>query len=163
MGCTVGQGVETRCNTHHRGQGPRLSRRVVLFEDFSHPGKSFRRLPTQRIAHSKQAGVSLVNEQYPSDCIIFRYLVRPEQPQYTVAGHHEARAVEGASTSTATSAESLQLKPEKGQAFVTPSQTEGSDESAAARQLELAAQKAAIERANHARAANVAAKAQGRS
>ena len=100
----------------------------------------------------------LVNEKYPSDCIIFRYLVRPEQPQYAVAGHHETREAERASSSTKTSAQSLQLKPEKAQPIVTPSQSEGSDELAAARQLEVAAQKAAIERAKHARAANAEAK-----
>ena len=75
-----------------------------------------------------------------------------------MAGHHEAREMEEVSSSTATSAKSLQLKPEKAQPFVTPSQTEGSDELAAARQLEVAAQKATIEQANHARAANADAK-----
>ena len=71
-----------------------------------------------------------------------------------MAGQYEAREIDRNSNSTATSAKSLQLKPEKRQPIVTPSQTEGSDELAAARQLEEAAQKAAIERAELARAAN---------
>ena len=96
----------------------------------------------------------MVNERYPSDCIIFRYLVRPDQPQYLVAGYQQAMQAEQASASATSSAKSLPLKPDKAGPFVTPSQTEGSDELAAARQLELAAQKTEAERAIHAGPSN---------
>ncbi|KAK3176330.1 hypothetical protein OEA41_007653 [Lepraria neglecta] len=35
----------------------------------------------------------LVNETYPSDCIIYRFLVNPNQHQYRITGHEEAQAI----------------------------------------------------------------------
>ena len=71
----------------------------------------------------------LVNEVYPSDCLIFKALVNPKQPQYRVSGHEDALIVQQSPTAAASSEASLQVKPEKGDIrppTQTPSRTEDS-------------------------------------
>ena len=71
----------------------------------------------------------LVNEVYPVDCLIFKALINPEQPQYRVSGHEDALIVQQSPTAAASSEASLQLKPEKGNTRLptqTPSRSEDS-------------------------------------
>ena len=78
----------------------------------------------------------LVNEVYPADCLIFKALVNPEQPQYRVSGHEDALIVQQSSTAAASSEASLQLKPEKGdtrQPTQTPSRIEDSGQAPSSR------------------------------
>lgn len=80
--------------------------------------------------------VVLVNEVYPADCLIFKALVNPEQPQYRVSGHEDALIVQQSSTAAASSEASLQLKPEKGGTRLptqTPSRTEDSGQTPSGR------------------------------
>ena len=77
----------------------------------------------------------LVNEVYPADCLIFKALVNPEQPQYRVSGHEDALIVQQSLTA-ASSEKSLQLKPEKGGTrppTQTPSRTEESGQTPSSR------------------------------
>lgn len=72
--------------------------------------------------------VVLVNEDYPADCIRFRFVVNPQQPQYLVAGHGDATKSPLAAPSTPTK-RSLQIKRNKDQlAYLleTPSKTDES-------------------------------------
>ncbi len=67
--------------------------------------------------------VTIVNESYPSECIIFRFVVHADQAHYQVEGYKEAMAVKGSVPSTTpSSVVSLPLKPAKGE-FVKPQQT----------------------------------------
>ena len=78
----------------------------------------------------------LVNEVYPADCLIFKALVNPEQPQYRVSGHEDALIVQQSSTAAASSEASLQLKPEQGdtrQPTQTPSRIEDSGQTPSSR------------------------------
>ena len=79
----------------------------------------------------------LVNEVYPSDCLIFKALVNPEQPLYRVSGHEDALIVQQSLTAARASSEaSLQLKPEKGGTrppTQTPSRTEDSGQTPSSR------------------------------
>ena len=78
----------------------------------------------------------LVNEVYPADCLIFKALVNPEQPQYRVSGHEDALIVQESPTPAASSEASLQLKPEKGDTrppTQTPSRTEDSGQTPSSR------------------------------
>ena len=78
----------------------------------------------------------LVNEAYPSDCLIFKALVNPKQPQYRVSGHEDALIVQQSPTAAASSEASLQLKPEKGDIrppTQTPSRTEDSGQTPSSR------------------------------
>lgn len=85
-----------------------------------------------------QSGIVLVNERYPADCIIFRSLINPNQGRYQLEGQQEALQAQATPISTESSLLSLQLKPEKSKLpLKTPSRTEGSDEIAATRQLEV--------------------------
>lgn len=72
--------------------------------------------------------IVLVNEDYPADCIRFRFVINPQQPQYTLAGFEDATRL--APTAPTTPSEtSLQLKSD-GNRMVdlpdTPSRTDGS-------------------------------------
>ncbi len=76
-----------------------------------------------------QANVVLVNETYPTDCIIFRILVNPCQPQYRVTGDVGVLSAHQSLTPVLSFDPSLQLKPDKEdllQLQQTPSRTEGS-------------------------------------
>ena len=55
----------------------------------------------------------LVNETYPSDCIIYRALINPDQPQYHVDGYKAAQ-VSSEPATVSSSDKSLVLKPDKG-------------------------------------------------
>ena len=68
--------------------------------------------------------VVLVNEDYPPDCIRFRFVVNPQQPQYRIAGHGDTRKVLKEAPDTP-SDRSLQLKGTF-DPIVTPSRTEES-------------------------------------
>ena len=57
--------------------------------------------------------IVLVNEDYPADCIRFRYVVNPLQPQYRVAGHAAATETPLSKAPATPSKSSLQLKREK--------------------------------------------------
>ncbi len=70
-----------------------------------------------------QANVTIVNELYPAECIMFRFLIDASQSHYQVEGYKEALAAEHSVSSKApSSVGSLPLKPDKG-AFVKPPQT----------------------------------------
>lgn len=74
--------------------------------------------------------VILVSEIYPADCIIYRFLVKPSQPQYQVTGSEPHSSLQQSPVPTASSEVSLQLKPAKGMPYPaqqTPSQTESSE------------------------------------
>ena len=78
----------------------------------------------------------LVNEVYPADCLIFKALINPKQPQYRVSGHEDALIVQQSPTAAASFEASLQLKPEKGDArppTQTPSRTEDSGQTPSSR------------------------------
>lgn len=68
--------------------------------------------------------VVLVNEDYPPDCIRFRFVVNPQQPQYRIAGHQDTIEVLKEAPDTP-SDRSLQLKGTF-DPIVTPSRTEES-------------------------------------
>ena len=78
----------------------------------------------------------LVNETYPADCLIFKALINPKQPQYRVSGHEDALVVQQSLTAAASSEASLQLKPEKGDIrppAETPSRSEDSGQTPSSR------------------------------
>ena len=71
----------------------------------------------------------LVNETYPADCIIFRILINPSQPQYRVTGDVRVLSAHQSITPVLSFDKSLQLKPDKEELLrlqQTPSRTEGS-------------------------------------
>ncbi|MCJ1400162.1 hypothetical protein MMC11_003366 [Xylographa trunciseda] len=85
-------------------------------------------------------GIILVNEHYPPDCMMYKFLVNPAQQRYRLEGQQQAIKASETPASTESSLKSLQLKPEKSKAPPkTPSRTEGSDELAAIRQIEILA------------------------
>lgn len=56
----------------------------------------------------------LVNEVYPSDCLIYKSLMKPDQRYYQVEGQDVAPVAEHSPTPIVSSSEtSLQLKPDK--------------------------------------------------
>ena len=78
----------------------------------------------------------LVNEVYPADCLVFKALINPEQPQYRVSGHEEALIVQQSPTAAVSSEASLQLKPQKEDArppTQTPLRTEDSGQTPSSR------------------------------
>ena len=90
----------------------------------------------------------IVNEIYISDCITFNYLLNPLQERFRVEGHKQV--LQDTETPTIISTvSSLPIKPDKHKKapINTPSRTEGSDEVAAARQLEVLANEATESRA----------------
>ncbi|MCJ1385044.1 hypothetical protein MMC17_008162 [Xylographa soralifera] len=92
-------------------------------------------------------GVVLVNEHYPPDCMMYKFLVNFTQQRYQLEGQQLALKAGETPPSTESSLKSLQLKPEKSKAPPkTPSRTEGSDETAAIRQLEILARDQALRR-----------------
>ncbi|MCJ1388601.1 hypothetical protein MMC18_001448 [Xylographa bjoerkii] len=93
-------------------------------------------------------GIILVNEHYPPDCMIYKFLVNPAQQRYQLEGQQRAIKASETPTSTESSLQSLQLKPEKSRVpLKTPSRTEGSDETAAIRQIEILARHQALRQA----------------
>ena len=79
---------------------------------------------------------------------MYKFLVNPAQKRYQLEGQLLAIKAGETSTSTESSLKSLQLKPEKSKALPkTPSRTEGSDETAATRQIEILAREQALRRA----------------
>ena len=83
------------------------------------------------ITLNEQSNVILVNEVYPTDCLIFKALVNADQPQYRVPGHEDALIVQRSPTPAVFPETSLQLKPEKGRFLPpqqAPSRTEGSEQ-----------------------------------
>lgn len=83
--------------------------------------------------------VILVNEVYPTDCLIFKALVSANQPRYRVPGHEDALIPQQSPTPAVSSETSLQLKPEKGDPLPgqqTPSRTEGSEQVSLSRATE---------------------------
>lgn len=98
-----------------------------------------------------QADIILVNELYPSDCMIYKCLLNPHQTLYRLAGQQVANKAAQAPSSTDSSLVSLPLKPDKLKGPPqTPSRTEGSDQSSANRHLELLAKQYANKRAEEA-------------
>jgi DNA polymerase IV len=93
--------------------------------------------------------VVLVNEIYLSDCMMYKYLVNPLHDRYQLDGQKSSAIIPQTPTSSESS--SLPLK-NNGRKFPpqTPSRTEGSDELAANRQLELLAQQVSSRRAEEA-------------
>lgn len=88
-----------------------------------------------------KANVTIVNEGYPAECIMFRFLIDATQSHYQVKGYKEALAAESSvSFATPSSVGSLLLKPDKG-AFVkppqTPSRTESIEEQPAPEELAI--------------------------
>ncbi|MCJ1434004.1 hypothetical protein MMC27_003369 [Xylographa pallens] len=93
-------------------------------------------------------GIILVNEHYPPDCMMYKFLVNPAQQRYQLEGQQLVIKAGETPISTESSLKSLQLKPEKSKALPkTPSRTEGSDETAAIRQIEILARDQALRRA----------------
>lgn len=91
------------------------------------------------ITLTKQPKVILVNEVYPTDCLIFKALVSANQPRYRVPGHEDALIPQQSPTPAVSSETSLQLKPEKGDPLPgqqTPSRTEGSEQVSLSRATE---------------------------
>lgn len=83
------------------------------------------------ITLNEQPNVILVNEVYPTDCLIFKALINADQPEYRVPGHDDALIVQRSPTPAVPPEKSLQLKPEKGHFLPpqqTPSRTEGSEQ-----------------------------------
>ncbi|CAD6576336.1 MAG: hypothetical protein ASARMPREDX12_007849 [Alectoria sarmentosa] len=79
---------------------------------------------------SLPSDIKLVNERYPADCIMYRFVVDEIQPLYRVAGHDDALMVQHSPTPALSSGTSLQLKPEQREHLPpqqTPSRTEGSE------------------------------------
>ena len=73
--------------------------------------------------------VVVVNEDYPADCIRFRSIVNPGQPQYRVSGVEEPVGTSPSTHGVVASQTSLQLKPDKEEIahlLQTPSRTEES-------------------------------------
>ena len=73
-----------------------------------------------------------MNEIYPSDCLMYRFLVNPQQRYYHVEGQEVAHAAPNSPTPPASSETSLQVKSDtrKGvQLQQSSSRTEGSDQS----------------------------------
>ena len=73
--------------------------------------------------------VVLVNEDYPADCIRFRFVVNPNQGQYLVRGYEEPKEPLPSNTPLGSSDISLQLKPDKNEIAQVPqtsSQSNGS-------------------------------------
>ena len=71
--------------------------------------------------------IIVVNEDYPADCIRFRFVVNPRQSHYQVQGYEEPKRPPNVQPSS--SDLSLQLRPEKeeiGRLLQTPSRSDGS-------------------------------------
>lgn len=84
-------------------------------------------------------GIIFVNESYPSDCIVYRALIKPKQDMHTFAGYtlgassspvEASHVAPGPRPAPASLSTSLPLKPAKGPDFLieprTPSRTEES-------------------------------------
>ena len=79
---------------------------------------------------------------------MYKFLVNPTQHRYQLEGQQRATTAHETPASTESSLKSLQLKPAKSKASPkTPSRTEGSDETAAFRQIEILARDQALRRA----------------
>ena len=94
-----------------------------------------------------QAHIILINEIYLSDCMAFGFLVDPSQQKYQLAGPQAEVVVPRTPISSDLSVASPPVKRVNRRAPTqTPSRSEGSDERAAGRQLELLAEAYATRR-----------------
>lgn len=98
-----------------------------------------------------QASIILVNERYQIDCMIYRNLLNPRQAMYQLDGQQVTTKIPQTVTLTNSSSLVLPLKPDKLKGPPqTPSRSEGSDQSAANRELELQAKQYVDRRAQEA-------------